>query len=90
MPSTGIGDVVDLGPDQAVDLVGDGRVGLEEVLGRLATLAEPGLAEGEPGAGLGDDVHRDADVEQAAFLGDALAVHDVELGDAERRPRPCS
>ena len=34
---------------------------------------------------LRDDVHRDADVEQAALLGDALAVHDVELGDAERR-----
>ena len=58
---------------------------LEELLGRLAALAEPGLPEGEPRAGLGHDVHRHADVEQAALLGDALAVHDVELGDPERR-----
>ena len=57
----------------------------QELLRRLATLAEPRLAEGEPGAGLGHDVHRDADVEQATLAGDALAVHDVELGDPERR-----
>src|SRR6185503_16392088 len=78
-------DLVDLAADAAVDLRGHRRVLLEEVLRSLATLAEPGLAEVEPGAGLADHVHRDADVEQAAFLGHALAVHDVELGDAERR-----
>ena len=60
-------------------------VRLEEVLRGLAALAEPRLVEVEPRAGLRHDVHRDADVEQAAFLGDALAVHHVELGDAERR-----
>ena len=62
-----------------------GRVRLQEVLRRLAALAEPGLVEGEPRARLGHDVHRDADVEEAALLRDALAVHDVELGDPERR-----
>src|SRR4029079_4670233 len=78
-------DLVDLTADPRVDLGGHGRVLAEEVLGRLAALAEPGLAEVEPGAGLADDVHRDAHVEQAPFLGHALAVHHVELGDAERR-----
>ena len=68
-----------------LDLGGDGRVLAEEVLRGLAALAESRLGEREPRAGLVDDVHRDADVEQAALLGDALAVHHVELGDAERR-----
>ena len=86
MPSTGSVDLVDLAADPAIDLRGDvGVVRLEEVLRRLATLAEPRLPEREPRAGLGHDVHRDADVEQAALLRDALAVHHVELGDPERR-----
>ena len=68
----------------------DVRVLAQELLGRLAALAEPRVAEGEPRAGLGDDVHRHADVEEAALAGDPLAVHDVELGDAERAARPCS
>src|SRR4029079_8094325 len=78
-------DLVDLRADAAVDLVGDVLRVPEEVLGRLATLAQPRLAEGEPGTRLGDDVHRDADVEQPALARDALAVHHVEFGDAERR-----
>src|SRR5205823_10615800 len=78
-------NLVDLAADLAVDQGGDVRVGAEEVLRRLAALAEPGLLEREPRPGLRDDAHRDADVEQAAFLRDALAVHHVELGDAERR-----
>src|SRR5207249_2021584 len=54
-------------------------------LGGLAALAEARLLEGEPRAGLVDDAHRDTDIEQATLLRDAFAVHDVELGDAERR-----
>src|SRR3954471_22953082 len=76
-------NVVDLRPDQALDLRGDLGMGLEELLGRLATLTQPGVGEREPRAGLRDGVHRYADVEEAAFLRDALAVHDVELGDPE-------
>src|SRR5262245_4080891 len=67
-------DVTDLGPDLTVNLAGDVRVALQEVLGRLATLAQPRLAEREPCAGLGDDVERDTDVEKAALARDALAV----------------
>jgi hypothetical protein len=44
-------DFVDPAADPAIDLSRDLRVGLEELLGRLAALAEAGLVEGEPGAG---------------------------------------
>jgi hypothetical protein len=39
----------------------------------------------EPGAGLLDDAGLDAEIEDLAELGDALAVHDVELDLLERR-----
>ena len=51
----------------------------------LAALAEALAVVGEPGAALLDDPVLDAEVEQVAFARDALAVHDVELGLAERR-----
>src|SRR3954471_21446940 len=75
----------DLAADAAVDLRGDVRCALEELLRGLAALAEARLLVGEPRARLRHDVHRHADVEQPAFLRHALAVHDVELSDPERR-----
>src|SRR5262249_20269663 len=75
----------DLAPDLGLELLGDVLVRLEELLRLLATLPEARLTVGEPGTGLGHHVGCHANVEQAAFLGDALAVHDVELGHAERR-----
>ena len=45
----------------------------------LAALADPLAVVGEPGAGLFDDAGLDAKVDDLAQLGDALAVHDVEL-----------
>ena len=54
-------------------------------LGVLAALADALIAEGIPGAGLLDDAGLDADVDQLAALGDALAVHDVELDLLEGR-----
>ena len=57
----------------------------QELLGVVAPLAEPGLAVGEEGARLLDDVVLDAEVEQLAFARDALAVLDLELGLAEGR-----
>ena len=54
-------------------------------LGVLAALAEADAVEGEPGAGLLDDAGLDAEVDQFARLGDAFAVHDVELDLLERR-----
>src|SRR5688500_20137583 len=70
--------------DLAFDLGEEVGVFLDEVLGVLAALAEAHVAVGEPGAGLLDDLVLDADVDQLAGLGDALAVADVELRLAER------
>ena len=66
-------------------VLADVRVVLEELLGVLAPLAEPLAAVGEPRAALLDDPLVDGEVEQVARARDALAVHDVELGFAERR-----
>ncbi len=52
-PFDGQGDLGHLAPDLLLDLGRDVRVALEELLGGLAALAQAGLAEGEPGAGLG-------------------------------------
>src|SRR4051812_14453593 len=67
-----------------LDDVGDLRVVLEELARIFAALAETLAVEGEPGARLLDDAGLDAQVEQLAGLGNALAVHDVELDLAER------
>ena len=69
----------------AFDVVGQVAVVAEELLGVLAALSEPGVAGGEPGAALHDPLVLDAEVDQLADAGDAFAVVDVELGDAEGR-----
>src|SRR5205823_9897631 len=51
----------------------------------VTTLADALALVGVPGAGLLDDPLLDAGVEHGAGLRDALAIHDVELGLAERR-----
>src|SRR5699024_5741507 len=71
--------------DALLDLRGDLRVLPQEVAGVLLALAELVRLVGEPGTGLADDPGLDAEVDQAAFPGDALAVDDVELGLLEGR-----
>ena len=71
--------------DQPFDLLRDVGRALEELARVLASLAQPRLAVREEGARLLDQPQLDGQVEQAALLGDALVVHDVELGHAERR-----
>src|SRR5262249_18214070 len=61
------------------------RVLLEERARGLATLADALPAEREPRAGLLDDALLGAEVHEVPFVGDALAVDDVELRLAERR-----
>ena len=73
--------VFDLGFDFRVE----GLVGLEGVLGAVASLGELGAFVGEPRAALLDDVHFKGEVEERAGGGNALVVHDVELGLGERR-----
>src|SRR5512141_1447556 len=68
-----------------LDLGRDVGVLGEELAGVLAALAELVALVGEPRAALADDLHVDADVEEAALLRDPEAVHDVELALAERR-----
>jgi len=62
----------------------------EEDLGRLAALAEPRLAEGEPGPGLGHDDQGHPDVEEAALAADPLAVTSRRTRRRGTAGRPCS
>src|SRR5690606_39138261 len=87
----GLGLAVDLRADAELlldlllDAVGQVGVGLEEVAGVLLALAELVAVVGVPGAGLADEAVLHAEVDQAALAADALAVEQVEVGDAERR-----
>src|SRR6202789_4575246 len=65
--------------DRGLDLGGDVGVLGEEILGGLAPLADALAAIRHPGAGLLHDPGLDTEVEQFARLGDADAIHDVEL-----------
>src|SRR4051794_18332233 len=67
------------GADLSFDLRRELLVLGEELLGVVASLAEPGLAVGEEGAGLRDEVVLDAEVEQLSLARDAGAVLDVEF-----------
>src|SRR5262245_9871381 len=73
------------GADFGLDLVAQRGVVAERVLGVVAPLAQPLALVRVPRAGLVDDLVLDADVDQLAEFRDPLAVHDVELGLAERR-----
>src|SRR5260221_13661575 len=67
------------------DLGGDVRIGLEELAGVVASLADTLAVPGKPSAGLLDHSGLDAQIDDLADLGDAFAIHDVELDLAERR-----
>ena len=71
--------------DPVRDLHHDLGVLGQEDLGVLPTLAELLAVVGEPGSRLLHDPQVDGQVQQRAFTADPLAVHDVELGLAERR-----
>src|SRR5207247_10919670 len=62
-----------------LDLIAEVDVLREERARVLAPLAELLALIGEPRTGFLDDLQIDAGIEERAFLGDALAVHDVEL-----------
>src|SRR4051794_767358 len=72
-------------PDRRLDLRGHVGIGLQERLRVLAALAEPLAVIGEPGTGFFHNAGLDAEIEDFAHLGDALAIHDVELDLLERR-----
>src|SRR5215216_900441 len=71
---------------QAEDGIRDDLVtGVQTCALPLAALAQPLAVIGEPGAGFFDDAGLDAEIEDLAHLGDAFAIHDVELDLLERR-----
>src|SRR5690349_14977236 len=74
-----------LGAHPAFDAGGDLRVVAQELLGVLPPLADALAVATEPGARLLDHIGLDAEVDELADLGDAFAIHDVELDLAERR-----
>src|SRR5581483_8799038 len=80
-----LGDQAGVLADRGLDAVGDVGILLEEDLGVLAALADALAVVGEPGAGFLHHAGLDAEIDQFAGLGHALAVHDVELDLLERR-----
>ena len=68
-----------------LDAAGQSALALQIGLGVLAALAQALALIEEPGAGLLHELRLDAQVEQVALARDAVAVHHVELGLAERR-----
>src|SRR5437588_12582139 len=79
----GLGRV--LGTDLGGDLLEQFGALLEKVPDVLTTLAQAHLAIAEPGTALLHHPRLDGHVEDAARVGDALVVEDVELGGPERR-----
>src|SRR5271156_4284015 len=79
------GDDAGILPDRRFDFCRDVGIGLEERFRVLAALTDALTVIGEPGAGFFDDAGLDAEIDQFAVLGDAFAIHDVELDLLERR-----
>ena len=78
-----------VGADLRLDLIRDVGVLAQKFLHAVASL-HAHVAVGVPRAGLVDEVELDAEVDDLADFGDALAVDDVEFGLLERGARPCS
>src|SRR5262249_17762284 len=80
-----LGDQAGVLADGRLDARGDVGIVAQERLGVLAALADALAVVGEPRAGLLHDSCLDAEIDDFAHLGDALAVHDVEFDLLERR-----
>src|SRR5262245_54639888 len=61
--------------DLLLDLLGDRGVRLEVLAGLFLALAELHVAVAEPGAGASDDLLLHAQVEDVAFVADAVGMH---------------
>src|SRR5689334_9030667 len=77
-------DEPELAPDALFDRAADIGIVFEELLGVLAALTETLAGVGKPRPALFDDPLLDREIDQIAFARDALAIHHVELGFAER------
>src|ERR1700761_2372829 len=72
-------------PQLQIHVLPNVDVVLQELARVFATLTNAITLVAVPGAALFDDVLRRSQIEQIAFLRNALAVDDVKLGFAERR-----
>src|SRR6202161_3528039 len=79
------GDDAGILPDRHFDFCRDVGIGFEERFGVLAALTDALAVIRKPGAGFFHDAGLDAEIDQFAELGNAFAVHDVELDLLERR-----
>src|ERR1700728_643476 len=80
-----VGDQTGILPNSVLDLVGHLLIGFQERFGVFPPLAQPYAVERKPGARLLHHAGLDAEVDQFANLGNAFAIHDVELNLLERR-----
>src|SRR6202044_1165127 len=79
-----LGDQSRILPNGALDLVGHLRIRLQEGFGVFPALAQPYAVERKPRARLLHPAGLDAEVDQFANLGNAFAIHDIELNLLER------
>src|SRR5688572_30179177 len=75
----------ELRADLLLDLTRNGLVVAQELARIVLALADALALVAVPGAGFFDDAVRASELDDLAFAGDALPVHDFELGFAERR-----
>src|SRR5205085_660011 len=80
-----LGEEPGIGADRRFDRLGDIGILLEEILGVLASLADPLAVIGVPRARFFDDASGDAKIDELARFRDTLAIHDIELDLLEGR-----
>src|ERR1022692_1211036 len=74
-----------LGANLAFEVRRDFRMLLQEDTGIVLALSDAFALVAVPGTGFFHHIVQNAELDELAFLGDAGAVHDLELGLAERR-----
>src|SRR5699024_2751150 len=72
-------------PHLVLHLLGQFRVGNQEVLHAVLALTNPLVTHGEPAAALLDNLQLHSQIHQLAPLADALTVENVKIGFPERR-----
>src|SRR5262245_29010326 len=81
----GLSNHAELAPDPLLDGAIDVRIVLEKLLCVLAPLPQTFATISKPRARFFDDPPVDGEVDEIARARDPFAIHDVELGLAERR-----
>ena len=77
--------LISVGADLSLNVIGDLGVILQKLLGVVAALTQTDIAVVEPCTALLHDAQLDTHIDELAHFGDALTEHDIELGLTERR-----